>query len=154
KSRGYFLGDYQGLAAAGNSFYALFAQAGLENGKPASDIFFRDPPPAPVYPTATVTSLGLNVQRGLTGDVGFWHGSAGQPLINRFNGGPDATALSSWLATNFPRLNGSLAGLTNADVAAFYLSQLAISGPKAEAQVLATALNVYATTMSLGGTTG
>jgi len=27
-SRGYFLGDYQGLAAAGNSFYALFAEAG------------------------------------------------------------------------------------------------------------------------------
>src|SRR5262249_36056758 len=27
-SRGYFLGDYQGLAAAGTSFYALFGQAG------------------------------------------------------------------------------------------------------------------------------
>jgi hypothetical protein len=41
-SRGYFLGDYQGLAAAGTSFYALFAQAG-DTSDP-SDIWFRDPP--------------------------------------------------------------------------------------------------------------
>jgi hypothetical protein len=44
-SRGYFLGDYQGLAAAGNSFYALFAQAGSDASDP-SNIWFRDPPPA------------------------------------------------------------------------------------------------------------
>ncbi len=44
-SRGYFLGDYQGLAAAGTSFYALFAQAGSSAANP-SDIWFRDPPPA------------------------------------------------------------------------------------------------------------
>jgi len=45
-SRGYFLGDYEGLAAAGQSFYALFAQAGADTSNP-SDIWFRDPPPAP-----------------------------------------------------------------------------------------------------------
>jgi hypothetical protein len=45
-SRGYFLGDYQGLAAAGQSFYALFAEAGNSPSDP-SDIWFRDPPPAP-----------------------------------------------------------------------------------------------------------
>jgi len=39
-------------------------------------------------------------------------------------------------------------------VASFYLSQFGLSGPKAEAQVLATALNVYATTSSLGGNAG
>ncbi|HZT80025.1 MAG TPA: sialidase family protein, partial [Gemmataceae bacterium] len=44
-SRGYFLGDYEGLAAAGNSFYALFAQAGTGSSDP-SNMFFRDPPPA------------------------------------------------------------------------------------------------------------
>jgi hypothetical protein len=44
-SRGYFLGDYQALAAAGQSFYALFAQAGAHSSNP-SDIWFRDPPPA------------------------------------------------------------------------------------------------------------
>jgi hypothetical protein len=46
-SRGYFLGHYQGLAAAGNSFYALFAQAGTGSSDP-SNIWFRDPPPAAV----------------------------------------------------------------------------------------------------------
>jgi hypothetical protein len=45
-SRGYFLGDYEGLAAAGTSFYALFAQAGADSSDP-SNIWFRDPPPAP-----------------------------------------------------------------------------------------------------------
>jgi hypothetical protein len=45
-SRGFFLGDYQGLAAAGSSFYTLFAQAGSGSSNP-SDIWFRDPPPAP-----------------------------------------------------------------------------------------------------------
>jgi hypothetical protein len=107
---------------------------------------------ATVYPTATVTSLGSSVQRGLTGDIGFWHGGDGQALINNFNGGPGATALSTWLAQSFSNLYGNLWGWTNADVAAFYQSLFAQSGPKAEAQVLATALNVYATTLSLGGT--
>jgi hypothetical protein len=45
-SRGYFLGDYEGLAAVGNNFYALFTQAGAGSSDP-SNIFFRDPPPAP-----------------------------------------------------------------------------------------------------------
>lgn len=47
-ARGYFLGDYEGLAAGGehfNSFYALFGVAKLEDNRPASNIFFRDPPP-------------------------------------------------------------------------------------------------------------
>jgi hypothetical protein len=43
-SRGYFLGDYQGLAAAGKNFYALFGQAGSGSSDP-STIWFRDPPP-------------------------------------------------------------------------------------------------------------
>jgi hypothetical protein len=44
-SRGLFLGDYEGLAAAGNSFYALFGEAGSGSADP-SNIYFRDPPPA------------------------------------------------------------------------------------------------------------
>jgi hypothetical protein len=39
-------------------------------------------------------------------------------------------------------------------VAAFYLGLFALSGPRLDAEVLATALNVYATTTSLGGTAG
>jgi hypothetical protein len=42
--------------------------------------------------------------------------------------------------------------MTNAQVAAYYLTQFAAAGPKLGAEVMATALNVYATTSSLGGT--
>ena len=55
-SRGNFLGDYQGLTAAGNSFYALFAEAGSGSSDP-SNIWFRDPPPAAVEsPVASAAS--------------------------------------------------------------------------------------------------
>ena len=110
--------------------------------------------------TATVVSLGQGVQSGLTGDIGFWHSKTGQALINGFNGGSTATALSTWLATSFPNLYGAGAGVnnltgeSNAQVAAFYKTQFALPGSNVEAQVLATALNVYATTLSLGGTIG
>jgi len=113
-----------------------------------------------VYPTATVTNLGQGVTHGLTGDAGFWHNSSGQALINSFNGGSSATALSAWLAASFPNLYGAgaggnnLSGQTNAQVAAFFESQFALPSPTVEAQVLATALDVYATTLSLGGTAG
>jgi hypothetical protein len=109
---------------------------------------------AAVYPTANVPSLGQSVQHGLTGGIGFWNNKNGQALINAFNGGSDASALSSWLATALPNLYGSLSGSSNAQVAAFYQSQFALPGSNLAAEVLATALNVYATTQSLGGTVG
>lgn len=90
---------------------------------------------ATVYPTATVISLGQAVPDGLTGGIGFWHNKNGQALINAFNGGPGATALSTWLAMSFPNLYGAgagannLTGATNVQVAAFYQSQFALSGP-------------------------
>ncbi len=49
--RGYFIGDYQGLAAAGNDFDAFFAAT---NGTDPGDIFFRDPPAGP----STAGALG------------------------------------------------------------------------------------------------
>ena len=70
------------------------------------------------------------------------------------------TALSCWLAATFPNLYGTaagannLTGMTNAQMAAFYLTQFDLSGPKVEAQVLAVALDVYATTACLGGSAG
>jgi Bacterial Ig-like domain (group 3)/FG-GAP-like repeat/FG-GAP repeat len=115
---------------------------------------------ATVFPTATVSNLGQNVQDGLTGGIGLWHNKNGQRLIDSFNGGPGATALSNWLAANFSNLYGAgagandLTGFSNYQVAAFYQSQFALSGSNLEAEVLATALNVYATTQSLGGTIG
>jgi hypothetical protein len=110
--------------------------------------------------TATVTSLGQGMQQGLTGGIGFWQNKNGQALIKGFNGGPSATALSAWLAATFPNLYGAtagsnnLTGSTNAQVAAFYLAQFSLGGTQVQAQVLATALNVYATTSSLGGSAG
>jgi hypothetical protein len=53
-SRGLFLGDYEGLAAVGSSFYAFFAQAGSSTADP-SNIWFRDPPPAPGVAEASPT---------------------------------------------------------------------------------------------------
>jgi hypothetical protein len=115
---------------------------------------------ATVFPSASVITLGQSVQEGLTGGIGFWHNKNGQALIQGFNSGPDSTALSNWLAATFPNLYGSgtgannLTGFTNAEVAAFYQSQFALNGSNLEAEVLATALNLFATTQSLGGGLG
>ena len=48
----------------------------------------------------------------------------------------------------------SLAGKSNAQVAAYFQTLFALGGTQAQAQVLAVALNVYATTSALGGTAG
>jgi hypothetical protein len=115
---------------------------------------------ATVGGTGAVTSLGLNVQRGLAGGIAFWNGKNGQALINRLGGGATATALSAWLTSTFPDLYGANAGAhnltakTNAQVATFFQSLYNLSTPRADAQVLAMALNVYATTSSLGGSAG
>ena len=50
--------------------------------------------------------------------------------------------------------SNNLTGKTNAQVAAIYLTLFALTGPKLDAEVLATALNVYATTSSLVGNAG
>jgi hypothetical protein len=134
-------------AAAGS--YAISVQISHNLG---------DTTTATVYPTATVTNLGQAVQDGLTGGSGFWNNKNGQRLIDSFNGGPDSTALSTWLATTFPNLYGAdegiydLTGASNTQVAAFYQSLFALPGSNLQADMLATALNVYATTQSLGGT--
>jgi hypothetical protein len=115
---------------------------------------------ATVSDTAAVTSLSQGVTKGLTGGIGFWHNTNGQALLNSFNGGSNSTALGTWLATTFANLYGaaagsnSLAGQTNAQVAAYFQTLFALGGTQAQAQVLAVALNVYATTSSLGGTAG
>jgi hypothetical protein len=74
-SRGLFLGDYQGLAAAGTSFYALFAQAGGDSSNP-SDIWFRDPPPAPASLTPAPAAETAPVAAA----------TVGQPSIDAFAG--------------------------------------------------------------------
>src|SRR5262249_55309581 len=79
-------------------------------------------------------------------------------LIDSFGSTATGLTLANWLSATLPNLYGAsagannLTGKSNAQVAGFYLSQFDLSGPKVQAQVLATALNVYATTTSLGGT--
>jgi hypothetical protein len=90
----------------------------------------------------------------------FWHGGRGQALLDSFNGAASAAALSSWLATNFTNLYGTpagshnLTGQTNAQVATFFQALFAQGHDNLDVQVLATALNVYTTTTSLGGAQG
>ncbi len=110
--------------------------------------------------TATVTGLGQGVVKGLTGGIGFWHNKNGQKLITSFNGGATATTLANWLAATFPNLYGATAGAnnltgkTNAQVAAYFQVLFSLGGSKVQAEVLAVALNVYATTSLLGGNAG
>jgi hypothetical protein len=107
--------------------------------------------------TANVTLLGIGVQNGESAGGGYWKSKNGQALIQSFNGSSTSTDLSTWLATMFPELYGvnagsnNLTGFTNDKVAAFYLNLASLTGQKLDAAVLATALNVYATTSSLGG---
>jgi hypothetical protein len=63
-----------------------------------------------------------------------------------------------WLAATLPHLFGSLAGgnnlagKSNADVAALFQRDFLVQGVKVDAQLLATALNVYATNATLDAT--
>jgi hypothetical protein len=110
--------------------------------------------------TATVTSLGQTVGKGLAGGIGFWQNQNGQALIHSFGSTATGQTLANWLATTFPNLYGpgtgsnNLTNQSNDQVAAYYLSLFNMSSPKVQAQVLATALNVYATTTTLGGSKG
>jgi hypothetical protein len=104
---------------------------------------------------------GGGVVAGQTAAIGFWQNRNGQNLIKSLNGGATATQLGNWLAATFPNMYGSLAGKSNAQVAAFYKTLFALNGqtapggpPKMDAQVMATALAVYVTKASLGGTAG
>jgi hypothetical protein len=106
---------------------------------------------------------GGAVQPGQTAGIGFWHNNKGQALIRALNGGSSSTELADWLATTLPHMYGSQAGahslihadnshFSNTEVAAFYQSLFNQSGPKLDAQVLATALSVYVTNATLDPT--
>lgn len=146
---GYNVSGGHTYAAAGS--YAISVQISDDGGSQAT-----------ANSTANVTNLGQNVQDGEGPLLGilFWNCQQGQGLINSFNGGPSSTALANWLAGTFPNLYGAnagshnLMGETNAQVAAFYQTLFNEGGIELDAQVMALALDVYATTLSLGGTAG
>jgi hypothetical protein len=101
----------------------------------------------------------IGIQQGQTATVGFWYGAGGQQLLNAFNGGASSTVLGNWLAATYGNLFGSgsgannLAGLTNAQVAAYFQGLYAADSGGVRMQLLATALNLYATSIGLGGAT-
>ena len=111
--------------------------------------------PVTVSSLAFVTRLGF----GQTQTAQYWSSSAGQSLIKSFNGGSTRTDLASWLASSLPNIYGAQAGAnnligkTNANVASFYLNLTRLQR-SLDQEVLATALNVYASTLSLGGAAG
>jgi hypothetical protein len=101
-------------------------------------------------------AAGGSVQRGQTAAIGFWNNKNGQALIKALNGGA-GTQLGDWLAATLPHLYGansanSLAGKGNAFVAALFQQDFVQKGQKLDAQVLATALSVYATNATLDST--
>jgi hypothetical protein len=97
------------------------------------------------------------VQKGQTAGIGFWNNKNGQALILALNGGGPSHELGDWLAATFVNLYGAnsgndLAGQTNAYVAALFQQDFLQKGVKLDAQVLATALSVYATNVTLDST--
>jgi hypothetical protein len=104
------------------------------------------PTPPPTTPLA----------HGETATIGFWHNKNGQALIDSLNGGPSATNLANWLASEFPYLYGvnsttNLTNKTNADVAALFLQDFSVTGMKTDAQILGAALATYVTNSTLAG---
>jgi hypothetical protein len=113
---------------------------------------------------AETVTQSPSVQRGDFATIGFWHNKNGQALIISLNGGSSSTSLAKWLATSFPNLYGAGAGVysmvnkdgtyfTNAQVAASYQKNFFTTGTgaKTNAQVLAAALGMYATSTTLAG---
>jgi hypothetical protein len=90
---------------------------------------------------------------GDTATIGFWHNKNGQALIDSLNGGPNATALGTWLAANFNCLFGNLNGQKNTAVAAQFLTYFGVTGAKTYAQIMGAALASYVTDSTLAGGT-
>ena len=121
-------------------------------------------PQSPFALPLAVINVDIDCPNFLPGDtatIGFWGNKNGQTLIKSFNGGQNSTVLGNWLAENYPALYGAtagsadnLTGKSNRDVASYYIKLLGKSSPKLQAQIMATALNVYVTDIDLGGTAG
>jgi hypothetical protein len=102
------------------------------------------------------------VQKGQTASIGFWNNKNGQALIKALpvvtNADGSVTSVANWLAATLPHMFGAqagannLAGQSNAYVAALFQQDFLMKGVKLDAQVLATALSVYATNATLDST--
>jgi hypothetical protein len=109
------------------------------------------------YNYGEVPAATGSVQKGQAAGIGFWNNKNGQALILALNGGGTSHELGDWLAATFVNMYGAnsgndLAGRSNAFVAALFQQDFLQKGVKLEAQVLATALSVYATNATLDST--
>ncbi|HLJ97973.1 MAG TPA: hypothetical protein VKU02_32730 [Gemmataceae bacterium] len=114
-----------------------------------------------VQDSVTVNNLGQLVPAQMVKPISFWEGLQGQQLIRRFGLTGSGQSLGQWLATTFPNLYGgqngapNLSPFTNAQISSYYQSLFLVSkGTGLDAEVFATALEVFATTSSLGGSVG
>jgi uncharacterized repeat protein (TIGR01451 family) len=106
------------------------------------------PPDSDDKATATVSITATSpIGSGQTATLGFWK-NAGQNVILNFNGSANSTALGNWMATNFGNLFGNFAGKTNTFIANAFKTGGASNTYQ---QAFAIALDIYATTTSLGG---
>ncbi|HLJ96305.1 MAG TPA: choice-of-anchor Q domain-containing protein [Gemmataceae bacterium] len=122
---------------------------------------YRQGVPTTIQGNATVASLGQFVPAGMVKPISFWEGLQGQQLLRRFGLTAKGQSLGQWLASTFPNLYGgqngaaNLSPFSNAQIGSYYQSLFLVSkGTGLDAEVLATALEVFATTTSLGGTVG
>jgi protocatechuate 3,4-dioxygenase beta subunit len=137
----------QGIDSVGTAAGSLVATdqflVHLGQGVDGLNYNFGERPPA-----------GAAVHKGQTAGVGFWNSKEGQALIRALNGGT-GHQLGDWLAASLPNIFGAgaggsnLTGKSNAFVAALFQSDHMATGPKLDAQVLATALSVYVTSATL-----
>jgi hypothetical protein len=103
-------------------------------------------------------AAGGGVHSGQTAGIGFWNNKNGQALLKALNGGSTSTQLGNWLAATLPNAFGihagsnNLTGKSNAAVAALFQSDFLQKGVKLDAQVLATALSVNVTNVTLDPT--
>jgi hypothetical protein len=103
-----------------------------------------------------------SVKKGQAAGIGFWNNKNGQALIRALpvvaNADGSVTSVVNWLAATMPNTFGvkaganNLTGKSNAYVAALFQQDFVLKGVKLDAQVLATALNVYATSTTLDST--
>jgi len=131
----------------GTRYNDMFANIALATGRSGVNYNFAE------------VRVAETLRQGQTATIAFWNNSRGQTLIKAMNGSSTSTKLGNWLATNFRDMYGSTAGTmnmtgkTNAQVAARFQSLFSNASQKLEAQVLATALAVYATNSTLAGGT-
>jgi hypothetical protein len=104
---------------------------------------------------------GGGVHHGQTAGIGFWNNKNGQALIKSLpvvtNADGSVTSVANWLAATLPNTFGKgaandVTGQSNAYIANLFQQDFVMKGVKLDAQLLATALSVYATNATLDPT--